>query len=104
MKTFLMLGMVLATTLATVGAGQPLVCNAGDNCTAVLQSAIDKAGVVSSGKVILASGVWSVLPIVLRSHLLLELSRGTTIIAQRGAFHGGGDTLLSAGCGANPSV
>ena len=82
-----------------------LRCDAGQNCSVVLQSAIDRATVPGGGGAVsLAPGVWEVVPIVLRAHLLLELSTGTTIIAQRGAFHGGSDALLSAGCGPNPSV
>jgi predicted amidohydrolase len=86
-------------------AGSLLYCDSGQNCSVVLQSAIDEAaGLGGGGRVSLAAGTWEVVPIVLRSDLLLELEAGVNIIAQRGSFYSTDSMLLSAGCGIDPAV
>jgi hypothetical protein len=72
-----------------------LRCEARQNCSVVLQSAIDIATAAGGNGKISIGGLWPVLPIVLRSHLFFDLSADTTLIAQRGAFHGGADFLVS---------
>lgn len=89
-------------TDATDGAAL-LHCRPGQNCTDVLQAAID--GAASTGGVVsLASGVWAVVPITLRSHLRLQLAAGTILMAQAGAYHDGTAHILSASSVTNLTV
>ena len=77
-------------------ADTALRCDAGRNCSALLQAAIDSAAAPGGSGALTIAGVWTTVPIQLRSNLLLQLSAGTTVMAQRGAFHGGADMLFSA--------
>ena len=71
-----------------------LHCGPSQNCTNILQAAID--GAVSTGGIVsLAPGVWTVVQITLRSNLRLQLAAGTTLMAQAGAFHDGAAHILS---------
>jgi hypothetical protein len=65
------------------------------NCSTVLQAAIDAAAGVGGSGALCIGGTWAVLPIALRSNLLLQLTADATVIAQRGAFHGGADHLVN---------
>eukprot|EP01052_Picozoa_sp_SAG31_P021849 SAG31_NODE_1710_length_7473_cov_3.782072_1_plen_278_part_00 len=71
-----------------------LRCRSDQNCSVVLQSAIDAAAAAGSTGRLRIAGRWPVLPISLRSNVALHLAADATIIAQRGAFHGGADHLL----------
>ena len=79
-----------------LAANAPLRCDAGRNCSALLQSAIDSAAAPGGSGALTIAGVWTTVPIQLRSNLLLQLSAGTTVMAQRGAFHGSADALFAA--------
>ena len=97
-----LLGHLAMTSLSSLnallldqGRGDPLLrCAAGQNCSVVLQSAIDAAAGVGGTGALYIGGTWPVLPIALRSNLILQLASDATVIAQQGAFHGGGDHLI----------
>lgn len=71
-----------------------LRCTHGQNCSALLQAAIDAAAAENGAGTLCIGGTWPVQPIALRSNLRLHLTSDATIIAQRGAFHGGADHLI----------
>lgn len=97
--------LIISRSAPATAAPTVLRCDAGLNCSALLQSAIDAAALSNgTGRVSLAPGEWVVMPIMLRSNLVLEFAAGTTLLARRGAFHGGNDNLLSAGCFGFPTV
>ena len=77
------------------GSDSALRCAApAQNCSTVLQSAIDAAVGAGGTGALCIGGTWAVLPIALRSNLILQLTADATVIAQRGAFHGGADHLV----------
>ena len=66
-------------------------CAAGDNCTTVLQAAIDAGGDLT------VTGTFTVLPIWLRSSdQTLTFAPGSLVIAQRGAYHADADHMFNA--------
>jgi hypothetical protein len=68
-----------------------VTCGAGDNCTAVLQAAIDAAVDFT------VEGTFEVTPIFLRSSgLTITFAAGSVVRAQAGAFHGATDYLFYA--------
>lgn len=85
---------VLSSAPADASASSEcLRCAAGQNCSTALQSAVDATTAPGGSGALCVDGTWPVLPTLLRSNLILQLNANATIIAQRGAFHGGADHL-----------
>ena len=70
-----------------------VLCPSPADCTAALQRALSDP---TLQRVVISSGVWSTLPLVLnRSDVVLTLEAGAVIQARRGFFHGLYDSLLT---------
>ena len=93
---------LLMMIMAQCPAGAPAAvirCAAGQNCTTVLQSALDLGGEVE------LRGVFTVRPVfIARPATVLRLARGALLRAEPGAFHGTGDCLVSIKAVGNVSV
>ena len=81
-----------------------LRCAAGQNCSTALQSAVDAATAPGGSGALCVDGTWPVLPTSLRSNPILQLTANATIVAQRGAFHGGAYHLITVSGAHNVSI
>ena len=88
------LALLIARAVATADDRVATVlCPSPADCTVVLQRALSDPALQH---VVVPSGVWSTLPLVLnRSDVVLTLEAGAVIQARRGFFHGLYDSLLT---------
>ena len=87
------LALLIARAVATDDRVATVLCPSPADCTATLQRALSDP---TLQRVVIPSGVWSTLPLVLnRSDVVLTLEAGAVIQARRGFFHGLYDSLLT---------
>ena len=82
----------LAAVAGTAHTARVVTCGAGQNCTTILQDAID-----TGGDNIVVRGNFTVRPIFLRSSdQTITFAPGAVVAALPGSFHGANDCLFTA--------